>query len=115
MRTEFAEVFTDGDYQPLEVSGPHRDHIVAFARRRGKNAAIVVAGRWLAPFTQGGRIWPKADTLDATINVRGFAVEGDADAGTEIRASSLFQQLPAAVLKANVVSAARPARRKALA
>jgi (1->4)-alpha-D-glucan 1-alpha-D-glucosylmutase len=115
MRTEFAEVFTDGDYQPLEVSGPHRDHVVAFARRRGKNAAIVVAGRWFAPFTQGGRIWPKADTLDATIDVRGFAVEGDADAGTEIRVSSLFQQLPAAVLKANVVSAARPARRKALA
>jgi (1->4)-alpha-D-glucan 1-alpha-D-glucosylmutase len=115
MRNELAEVFTDGDYQPLEVSGPHRDHIIAFARRRGRNAAIVVAGRWFAPFTQGGRIWPKPDALDATINVRGFAVEGDADAGTEIRVSSLFQQLPAAVLKASVVSAAWPARRKAVA
>jgi (1->4)-alpha-D-glucan 1-alpha-D-glucosylmutase len=115
MRNELAEVFADGDYQPLEVSGPHRDHIIAFARRRGRNAAIVVAGRWFAPFTQGGRIWPKPDALDATINVRGFAVEGDADAGTEIRVSSLFQQLPAAVLKASVVSAAWPARRKAVA
>jgi len=88
---------------------------VAFARRRGRNAAIVVAARWFAPFTQSGRIWPTADAFDATINVRGFAVEGDADAGTEIRVSSLFQPLPAAVLKANVVSAARPARRKAIA
>ena len=25
LRTELAELFTDGDYQPLEVSGPHRD------------------------------------------------------------------------------------------
>jgi len=115
MRTEFAEVFAAGDYHPLEVSGPHRDHVVAFARRRGRNAAIVVAARWFAPFTQTGRIWPKADAIDATINLQGFAVEGDADAGTEIRVSSLFQPLPAAVLKANVVSAARPARRKAIA
>jgi (1->4)-alpha-D-glucan 1-alpha-D-glucosylmutase len=115
MRTEFADVFTLGDYQPLEVSGPHRDHIVAFARRRGKNAVIVAAGRWFAPFTQGGRTWPKAESFEATINVQGYAVEGDADAGAEIRVSSLFQQLPAAVLKANVVGAARPTRRKAIA
>jgi len=115
MRNALAEVFTEGDYQPLEVNGPHRDHIIAFARRRGRNAAIVVTGRWFAPFTQAGRTWPKADAFDATVNVSGFAVEGDADAGTEIRASSLFQQLPAAVLKASVVNAARPARRRAIA
>ena len=115
MRTDLAEVFTDGDYQPLEVSGPHRDHIIAFARRHGKNAAIVVAGRWFAPFTQGGRIWPKAEAFDATINLQGFAVEGDADAGTEIRVSSLFQTLPAAVLKANAVGAARMVRKKTIA
>jgi (1->4)-alpha-D-glucan 1-alpha-D-glucosylmutase len=113
MRTELAEVFTDGDYQPLEVSGPHRDHIVAFARRRGKNAAIVVTARWFAPFTLSGRAWPRADAFDATISASGFAIDGDADAGAEIRASSLFQSLPVAVLKANVVTAARPARKKA--
>ncbi len=115
MRNELADVFTDGDYQPLEVSGPHCDHIVAFARRRGRSAAIVVAGRWFAPFTQGGRSWPKAEAFDATINLQGFAVEGDADAGTEIRVSSLFQTLPAAVLKANVVGTARMVRKKASA
>ena len=115
MRIEFAEVFADGDYQPLEVSGPHRDHIIAFVRRRGKNAAIVVAARWFAPFTQGGRIWPKADAFDATVSARGYAVEGDTDAGTDIRVSTLLQPLPAAVLKARVVSGVRPARRKAMA
>jgi (1->4)-alpha-D-glucan 1-alpha-D-glucosylmutase len=112
MRNELADVFTLGDYQPLEVTGLHRDHVIAFARRRGKSAAIVALGRWFAPFTQAGRIWPKADALDATIRVQGYAIEGDADAGTEIRVSSLFQQLPVAVSKANVVGAARTARRK---
>jgi (1->4)-alpha-D-glucan 1-alpha-D-glucosylmutase len=115
LRTELADVFTLGDYQPLEVNGPHRDHIIAFARRRGKSAVIVVAARWFAPFTQGGRIWPKAETFDATIDVQGYSVESDADAGTEIRVSSLFQRLPAAVLKANVVSATRPTRKKNIA
>ncbi len=115
MRTELADVFTLGDYQPLEVNGPHRDHIVAFARRRGKSAAIVATGRWFAPFTQGGRIWPKPEAFDATIDVQGFTVEGDADAGAEMRVSSLFQQLPVAVLKANVASAARTVRKKASA
>jgi (1->4)-alpha-D-glucan 1-alpha-D-glucosylmutase len=115
MRNELAEVFTDGDYQPLEVSGPHRDHIIAFARRRGRSAAIVVAGRWFAPFTQAGRIWPKPDAFDASINVLGFSVEGDADAGAELRVSSLFRPLPVALLKASVVSAAGAARKKTLA
>src|ERR1700712_3077315 len=37
LRTELSEVFTDGDYEPLEVSGPHRDHVIAFARRPGRD------------------------------------------------------------------------------
>ena len=43
LRTELSDVFANGDYQPLEVSGPHRDHVIAFARRHGRDAAIVVA------------------------------------------------------------------------
>ena len=101
--------------QSLEVSGPHRDHTIAFARRRGRNAAIVVAGRWFAPFTQGGRTWPKPEAFDAIIDVQGLVVDGYADAGTSIPVSSLFRHLPAAVLKANVVNAARTVRKKAIA
>ena len=67
LRTELAEVFADGDYQPLEVSGPHRDHVIAFARRRGRDAAIVVVTRWFAPFSQGGRHWPRPENYDAAL------------------------------------------------
>ena len=45
MRTELAEIFTYGDYQPLEVNGPHRDHIIAFARRFGHLPAAVLKAR----------------------------------------------------------------------
>ena len=49
LRTELADVFTQGDYQPLRVSGPHRDHVIAFARRHGGQAAIVAVAKAFAP------------------------------------------------------------------
>jgi (1->4)-alpha-D-glucan 1-alpha-D-glucosylmutase len=111
LRTELAEVFTDGDYHPLGLSGPHRDHVIAFARRRGREAAITVVAKALAPFTESGRAWPRAEDFDATLDTRGYSVEGFAKAdATALRLSDLFRHLPAAVLKARLVGAAKPAR-----
>jgi (1->4)-alpha-D-glucan 1-alpha-D-glucosylmutase len=46
--------------------------------------------------------------------VNGYAVEGFADAdASKLRLSGIFTHLPAAVLKARVVGAAKPARRRA--
>ena len=115
LRHELADVFTDGDYQPIEVSGPHRDHIVAFARRRGKRAAIVVVGRHFAAFTDGGRAWPRSEIIEASINVTGYAVDG-VEAGTAtLPLSRLFADLPAVVLKAEYVAAAKPTRKRVTA
>ena len=63
LRTELADVFANGDYEPLEVSGPHRDHVIAFARRRGREAAIVAVAKSFAPFSDGGRAWPARKPL----------------------------------------------------
>jgi (1->4)-alpha-D-glucan 1-alpha-D-glucosylmutase len=112
-RAELAEVFTNGDYEPVEVSGPKADHFIAFARRRGREAALVVATRWLAPFTDGGRQWPSPEAYEAVLNVAGYAVEGFADAdATELRLSDLLAHLPVAVLKARFNGAAKPARKR---
>jgi (1->4)-alpha-D-glucan 1-alpha-D-glucosylmutase len=114
LRTELADVFTNGDYEPLQVSGPHRDHIIAFARRRGGDAAIVAVAKSFSEFSQGGRVWPGPENYDCFLHVHGYAVEGFADAdASKLRLSDVFRNLPAAVLKARVVSAAKPARRRA--
>jgi (1->4)-alpha-D-glucan 1-alpha-D-glucosylmutase len=63
LRRDRAEIFAAGEYVPLEVSGPMRDHIVSFARVRDDVAAVVVVPRLLAgivpasvsPFA--GRCW----------------------------------------------------------
>jgi (1->4)-alpha-D-glucan 1-alpha-D-glucosylmutase len=110
LRTELADVFTLGDYQPLEVSGPHREHIVAFARRHGRAAAIVVVARHFASFCDGGRVWPHGETLEAAISLTGYVIEGIETA--ELPLSTLFHGLPAAVVKAQFVAAEKPARKR---
>ena len=69
LRTELADVFTHGDYQPLEVSGPHRDHVIAFARRHGRDAAIIAVAKSFAPLSQGGRAWPRAEGFDGALDL----------------------------------------------
>ena len=112
LRTELADVFTTGDYEPLRVSGPHRDHIIAFARRRGGDAAIVAVAKSLAAFSQGGRVWPRPENYDSLLDIDGYAVQGFADAdASQLRLSDIFRHLPAAVLKARVVTT-KPARKR---
>jgi (1->4)-alpha-D-glucan 1-alpha-D-glucosylmutase len=106
LRTELADVFANGGYEPLEVSGPHRDHVIAFARRRGRDAAIVVVAKSFAAFTQAGRSWPKGDDFDATLDIGGYSVQGFAAAhAAQLRLSDLFRDLPVAVLQARFVGA----------
>ncbi len=113
LRAELADVFTGGEYEPLNVSGPQGDHFIAFARRRGRDAAIVVVTRWFAPLTDSGRHWPAANDFDATLDIGGYAVEGFADADADqLRLSDLLTHLPVAVLKARYVGVAKSARKR---
>ena len=109
LRGELPDVFTHGDYHPLEVSGPHREHAIAFARRHGRNAAITVVGRLFAPVTRAGRAWPNGDVFDATVDLKGFSIEGVDTSALPL--SQAFRHFPAAVLKARATGAAGPARR----
>ena len=115
LRTELAEIFANGDYAPLKVHGPHRDHFVAYARRQGRNAVVVVVPRCFAAFTDNGRAWPLAASFDATLDISGYAVEGFADADApELRLSDLLTNLPVAVMKAGYHGNAKsvPKRRR---
>jgi (1->4)-alpha-D-glucan 1-alpha-D-glucosylmutase len=108
VRTGLADVFSFGDYQPLQVSGRDREHVIAFARRRGREAAIVAVTKHFAPFTQGGRNWPAADAFEGQLNIEGYTVE---DGAKELELSVLFRHLPVAVLKATVTAPVKAARK----
>jgi (1->4)-alpha-D-glucan 1-alpha-D-glucosylmutase len=101
-RTELADVFTHGDYEPLQVTGPHSDHIIAFARQHQGDAAIIVIARSFAPFTQDGRIWPGAGAFDAQVIAPGFTIDGESynQDANELSVTGLFQHLPVAIVRA---------------
>lgn len=48
LRREMPSLFAEGDYLPLAATGPAAGHVVAFLRRRGDAAAIVVGARSVA-------------------------------------------------------------------
>ena len=73
----------------------------------------MVVAKSFAPFTESGRAWPRAEVFDAVLDARGYAVKGFAEAdATKLRLSDLFRHLPAAVLNARFVGAAKPLRKR---
>ena len=77
---------------------------------------IVAVAKSFAEFSDGGRVWPRAESYEATLDVSGYSVQGFAEAdATALRVSDLFRHLPAAVLRARVVGAATPVKKRARA
>ena len=110
LRNELADVFAAGDYEPLEVSGPHRDHVMAFARRRGRHAVIAAVSRCYAPFSEQGRVWPRGEVFEGELHIDRYSLDGAGKPGTSrVPLASLFKHLPVAALRAGYVGAAKPA------
>jgi (1->4)-alpha-D-glucan 1-alpha-D-glucosylmutase len=107
LRQEFARVFTEGGYRPLDVKGPDSAEIAAFARCQGGDAILVIVARLFNRSTQGGRRWPSRHDWDATVSIEGFSAlqplltERHAPPGPELAVSEVFDVLPIAVLRAH--------------
>jgi len=53
-RTQYHQVFQQGNYLPLEVTGPFKDHVIAFARQAGDTTLITIVPRFLTGLIQPG-------------------------------------------------------------
>ena len=106
LRKQLPDLFARGSFRPLEVTGPHSEEVIAFARISGRDAMIVVAGRLFGRATRGGSEWPRAGSWDASVTTDGFteltSVIGANKrlAGHQQPVSELFDVLPIAVLRA---------------
>ena len=58
LRRQFADLFQHGAYVPLDVSGEHAEHVVAFARAGRRKELVIIVGRHFATVTAGGTHWP---------------------------------------------------------
>jgi (1->4)-alpha-D-glucan 1-alpha-D-glucosylmutase len=59
VRRTHADLFARGTYQPLRVSGPHAEHVIAFSRTWKRREIVVAIGRHFAGITDHGRHWPE--------------------------------------------------------
>jgi (1->4)-alpha-D-glucan 1-alpha-D-glucosylmutase len=101
LRGTLAAVFARGDYRPLAVAGPHADHVIAFARCRDADAAIIAVGRHFAPRTDGGRRWPEPAQWQGEVDLSGLSpADGDAPRAGRLPLARLFDPLPVAMLRA---------------
>ncbi|HXI07556.1 MAG TPA: malto-oligosyltrehalose synthase [Bradyrhizobium sp.] len=95
MRQRYPDMFSNGDYIPLEVRGRDSDHVIAFARRDARNAAVVAVTRWLGGLTDSGRSWPQAQAMEAEIDLGEVKTNFRREA---IEVSEMFKELPVGVI-----------------
>lgn len=71
LRHDRHDLFTDGSYLPLEVSGRRSHHICAFARKKNDQVMVAVAPRLYVTLMQGKRNLPLADSVwhDTTVQL----------------------------------------------
>ena len=98
LRGQHPDLFSQGDYVPLEVHGRDRDHVVAFARRQGGTNAVVAVGRWFSRFTDAGRTWPKPESFETEIDLAGISDLAKQLSRDRLLASEIFKGFPAGVL-----------------
>ncbi len=66
LRRELAEVFSEGTYEPLTVTGQLATHLCAYLRRHGEDAILVVAGRWFAQLPDAGAALAQGEAVWGT-------------------------------------------------
>jgi (1->4)-alpha-D-glucan 1-alpha-D-glucosylmutase len=103
-RRAMPELFTGGDYLPLAATGACADHVVAFARRSGRQTAVTVVPRLVIPLLRGERKRATGDAwgdtrieLPADLAGRTWrsAITGrDVAAGDGVDVAGLFAELP---------------------
>jgi (1->4)-alpha-D-glucan 1-alpha-D-glucosylmutase len=81
LRREHPKLFSDGDYRSLDAAGARAKHLVAYARRHGRDGALVIAGRLYASLGLQPGVLPvgRAAWVDTTIDV------GQIPRGTALR------------------------------
>lgn len=63
VRQRYPEIFTQGEYLPLEPEGERAEHLCAFARRRDETMLVAIAGRWFARLLKDSKDLPLGSAI----------------------------------------------------
>jgi (1->4)-alpha-D-glucan 1-alpha-D-glucosylmutase len=112
LRKKHPQLFARGDYEPLQLSGDAKDHVLAFARKDEGRCVTVVLSRWAAKLMKGelappiGAVWgdttvsatPRCSLQPMTDLFTGKRVAPGSGDAPALRVAELFESLPFAVL-----------------
>ncbi|AFZ34739.1 maltooligosyl trehalose synthase [Stanieria cyanosphaera PCC 7437] len=65
-RKEYLEIFQNGNYQPIEITGKYQNHIIAFARNYGDQTLVAIAPRFLTTIIKPGQLPLGVDVWEDT-------------------------------------------------
>ncbi|SER15820.1 maltooligosyl trehalose synthase [Faunimonas pinastri] len=108
LRQRHSELFGEGEYLPLEVTGARAGHIVAFARRRGSEAVIVIAPRLPMALMEGVDLplIPAEDWGDTRVVLPDGIETGqltdaifNRDVAGDLRVSEILRDFPVALIR----------------
>jgi (1->4)-alpha-D-glucan 1-alpha-D-glucosylmutase len=100
-RREHPELFASGAYVPLAVRGRLRRHVVAFARRRGREWAIASVPRLIARFDSPvGEVWRGTRLQLPARAPERWRNAMTGDEVTSLDLADVLRQLPVAILLA---------------
>jgi (1->4)-alpha-D-glucan 1-alpha-D-glucosylmutase len=108
LRRQLPDVFTQGDYLPISVTGPHFHEVLAYARVNGRNAVIVAVARLFGRASEFGRRWPSPGTWNANIDCTSFHSMRSAFNGQSMEVDAnaplgrWFEHLPLAIFTAKI-------------
>jgi (1->4)-alpha-D-glucan 1-alpha-D-glucosylmutase len=100
LRRSHPELLTEGDYQPLEVSGRSSEHLCAFVRSRGEARLVIAVPRLVYRlYRDGAADWGATALALPAGSWRNVLTGGTFDGGVEVPVSRLLADFPVAVLE----------------
>jgi (1->4)-alpha-D-glucan 1-alpha-D-glucosylmutase len=104
LRQELPGLFRDGTYQPVEVTGPDRDHVLAFMRSHRRDRILVVVGRHFGRMMDAGSRWPCGWQAALQVERKVWlglrdALESFGAVAEALEVAHLFRVLPVAILR----------------
>jgi (1->4)-alpha-D-glucan 1-alpha-D-glucosylmutase len=117
MRREYPHVFAAGSYEPIQFQGPHREHLIGFARRYQNQLLVTVVPRFTVSLVDhpkappvGSNVWTNEDVAilpefdgeaicRSLLSGERISTPGISDRGNiTLRIAELFSNLPVAVV-----------------
>jgi (1->4)-alpha-D-glucan 1-alpha-D-glucosylmutase len=106
-RREHQNLFLDGSYSQIRVTGKYRDHIIAFSREFENSIAVIIAPRWFTSlvdensFPLGIKVWGDTSVYLPAPGSRvwGNAVTGETiEKGGRVAIGDILTNFPTALL-----------------